>query len=327
METQDSRLVALLTLIDLLPDLPACAHKRGRPPAYDDRLFVKAIVVMLVRRVTTVNGLLSVLAEETPQMQALRILLTESGRFPSRRTWERRLWSVVPRLPEYIASLGHHLLALIQPWQQSGRAVAVDSTALRACGGVWHTKHREAGIVPHSSIDTEASWSKSGWHGWWYGWKLHVVCTVGPCWIPLAARLTDASQSDGAIGLALLQTLPPEVHLILGDHHYHTKDIQAFCAQTNRLLVCSRGTGKAKADDPGRQVRRILHKLRSTTVENWNEHFKNLFEGHSQVPTKGKIATQRFILGAVLVYQLILWYRFLHAQDLRRGLKPFLKAC
>ena len=166
METQDSRLVALLTLIDLLPDLPASARQRGRPPAYDDRLFVKAVVIMLVRRVTTVHGLLSVLAEETPQMQALRLLLTESGRFPSRRTWERRLWSVVPRLPESIASLGHHLIALLQPWQQSGRAVAVESTALRACGGVWHTKHREAGIIPHSSIDTEASWSKSGWHGW-----------------------------------------------------------------------------------------------------------------------------------------------------------------
>jgi hypothetical protein len=44
------------------------------------------------------------------------------------------------------------------------------------------------------------------------------------------------------------------------------------------------------------------------------------------VPTKGKQATQRFILGAVLLYQLILWYRFLHQHDVRRGLKPFLKA-
>lgn len=114
MITQDSRLGTLLTLIDLLPDLPTSARKRGRPPAYDDRLFVKAVVIMLVRRVTTIHGLLSVLAEETPQMQALRTLLTERGRFPSRRTWERRLRSVVPRLPEYIASLGHHLVALIQ---------------------------------------------------------------------------------------------------------------------------------------------------------------------------------------------------------------------
>jgi sigma54-dependent transcription regulator len=29
-------------------------------------------------------------------------------------------------------------------------------------GKHWHKKHREQGMVPHSSIDTEAGWSKSG---------------------------------------------------------------------------------------------------------------------------------------------------------------------
>jgi hypothetical protein len=44
---------------------------------------------------------------------------------------------------------------------------------------VWHKKDKEAGIVPHSSIDTQAGWTKSGWHGWAYGWKLHLATTVG----------------------------------------------------------------------------------------------------------------------------------------------------
>jgi hypothetical protein len=44
---------------------------------------------------------------------------------------------------------------------------------------VWHKKDREAGIVPHTSIDTEAHWTKSGWHSWVYGWKLHLLVTVG----------------------------------------------------------------------------------------------------------------------------------------------------
>jgi hypothetical protein len=38
-----------------------------------------------------------------------------------------------------------------------------DSTLLREEGGVWHKK---AAKVAHTSIDTEAAWSKSGWHGW-----------------------------------------------------------------------------------------------------------------------------------------------------------------
>jgi hypothetical protein len=62
--------------------------------------------------------------------------------------------------------LGAYLLRRLDPWPCGGRAVASDSTALRARGGVWHKKHREAGEVPHTSIDTEAGWSKSGWHGW-----------------------------------------------------------------------------------------------------------------------------------------------------------------
>ena len=35
---------------------------------------------------------------------------------------------------------------------------------------------------------------------------------------------------------------------------------------------------------------------------------------------------RRFALGAILVYQLTLWYRYEHEMDLRVGLKPFLKA-
>jgi hypothetical protein len=54
---------------------------------------------------------------------------------------------------------------LHHPWAESGRAVTIDNTVMRAYGGVWHKKDREAGIVPHSSIDAEPDWTKSGWHG------------------------------------------------------------------------------------------------------------------------------------------------------------------
>jgi hypothetical protein len=34
-------------------------------------------------------------------------------------------------------------VALIQPWATCGRAAAIDSTVLRAKGGVWHKKDRQ----------------------------------------------------------------------------------------------------------------------------------------------------------------------------------------
>lgn len=327
MIASSSRLVMLVELIDHIP-LP-CQEKgggRGRPCQYSERLFLKAVLIMIVRHITTVHGFLQVLQEETTEMQELRSRLTEQGRFPSRRTWERRLQTMPTTLPDQIACVGQHLVDLIHPWQTSGRAVAIDSTALRACGGVWHKKHRDAGFVPHPSIDTEAHWSKSGWHGWWYGWKLHVACTVGDCWIPLAAQVTPANVADGETALAVVQCLPHDARFVVGDAHYQTDALQAWCDETQRILVCSRGKRRRHANDPGREVRRLLHRLRSITIENWNEQFKSLFDGHGQVPTKGHVNTQRFALGAVFVYQVILLYRFQQGLGLRQGLKSFLKA-
>src|SRR5262249_21685079 len=102
-----------------------------------------------------------------------------AGHFPSRRTFERRLAAVPEHLPAQIALVGAHLLALLNPWAEGSRAVAMDSTPLAAHGGVWHQKDQEAGVIPHTSIDTEAHWTKSGWHGWVYGWKLHLTLRTG----------------------------------------------------------------------------------------------------------------------------------------------------
>jgi hypothetical protein len=145
---------------------------------------LKALVIMIVRHLRTIHELLAVLEQPTSDMAQLRSLLCEGGQFPSRRTWERRFTSLSSHLPASIGTLGRYLVALIDPWQICGRAVAIDSTILRARGGQWHQKHRAQGVVPHSSIDQEAHWTKSGWHGWIYGWKLHLVSAVAAVWIP-----------------------------------------------------------------------------------------------------------------------------------------------
>lgn len=186
MITRETVLVQLLSLIDRISQ-PPLARRRGRPVVYSDGLFLKALTIMIVKRLHRVSELLAVLDEPTQEMRSLRELLHERGRFPSRRTFEWRLRALPETLPEWIGLLGRHLVELLEPWTRSGRAVALDSTVLRARGGVWHKKDREAGVVPHTSIDTEAGWTKSGWHGWVYGWKLHLACTAAGVWIPLSA--------------------------------------------------------------------------------------------------------------------------------------------
>src|SRR5215210_6498102 len=134
MITRSSLLVMLVRLVDHIPTPPPAKQGRGRPSFYSDRLFLKALVIMIIKHLHTPYELLSVLQQPTEEMQTLRALLTEGGRYPSRRTWERRLQTLPNKLPAQIGALGCHLVVLIQPWASCGRAVAADSTVLRARG-------------------------------------------------------------------------------------------------------------------------------------------------------------------------------------------------
>ncbi len=323
---QVSLLVTLVQLVDRLPrPAPPAKRGRGRPRVYADPLFLKALVIMIVRHLHSPGELLSVLEQPTDEMHQLRQQLTQAGHFPSRRTFERRLAALPATLPAQIGCLGRHLVSLIQPWRHHGRAAAIDSTALRAEGGVWHKKHREAGVVPHTSIDTEAGWTKSGWHGWVYGWKLHLICSAGDVWIPLAAELTAANVGDNTQAPPLVREMPGEVHFLLGDHQYRDPELEQLCQQRDCFLVASK-SGRYPHRDAGVEVRRVLHKLRSITIENFNEQFKSIFALHGPVPTRGHRATRRWVLGAIFVYQLMLLERAQQGADLRVGLKAFLKA-
>lgn len=320
---QEPLLVTLVKLVDRIP-LPDTPKKRGRgrPKVYSERLIIKALVIMVIRRLYSAYSLLAFLEQETALTVQLRqALSTADGRFATRRTWERRLKALPDTLPGLIGCLGRHLVVLLQPWANSGRAVAMDSTALRAKGGVWHKKHREQGIVPHSSIDTEAHWSKSGHHGWWYGWKLHLASTVAAIWIPLAADLTPANVHDSTVASQHFDHLPLEARFVMGDSHFNTPDLRKRCWQTNRILVASSGK-----DNPGSEVRRILHQLRHQAIEPFNGLFKNIFEWGAQVPVKGLQRTRLIVLGAVLLYQLVLLYQFEHDKPLGQAIKPLLRA-
>lgn len=331
MVPQDSLLIILVGLIDLIPTPPEPAHRnRGRTKTYPDRLFLKALVIMIIQQVHTPCGLLAVLEQPTAEMQLLRKELSlPDGRFACRRTWKRRLDALPDALPAQIACMGCCLLHLIGLWTKAACAAAIDSTDLRARGGIWHKKDREAGIVPHTSIDTQAHWTKSGWHGWVYGWKLHVVVTAAcEVWLPLAAEVTSANVADNEQAPKLIEALPTGLHFLLGDQHYHDETLTALCEQRNCHLVTS-FTGKNNPyphHDDGVGVRKVLHKIRSIAIENFNEHFKVIFDVHGAVPTKGLIATQRFVLAAVFVYQLAILYCFLQNLNLRVGLKALIKA-
>ena len=130
MVQQNSLLAMLVRLVDRIPTPPPPVKPgKGRPAFYSDRLFLKALVIrklytIYVKHLHSPYELLCVLEQPTPEMQALRPMLTEDGRYPTRRTWERRLRALPDKLPAQIGCMGRHLVQVIQPWAEYGRAVA-----------------------------------------------------------------------------------------------------------------------------------------------------------------------------------------------------------
>lgn len=324
--TRNWLLTQLVRLVDSIPEPPPPSKRqRGRPLVYPHRLFLKVLVIMILRRLHRPHEVFSVLSQPGAEMAELRALLFPNGKMPARRTFERRLKRLPESLPAQIACLGHHLVQLYRPWERCGRAVAADSTALRARGVPWHMKSRILGVVPNTCIDTEAHWTRSRWHGWVYGWKLHLIITIGSVWIPLSARLRPANEADNVVVLSMLADLPPEVRFVMGDSHYNSAPVRMACEEADRSLVASNRSKRPRTDD-GVSVRRILHSLRHHAIENYNALYKSIFDLGRPVPTTGLANTQRLALGAVFVYQLALLYRF-HAGELDQiGIKAFLRS-
>lgn len=321
-----SLLVSLVLLIDILPLPPQPEkRKRGRPKDYSDRLILKALVIMIIRRLYTAYALLTFLEQEDAVAQELKPLLYEKGRFPTRRTWERRLAQLPDTLPALIGYFGRHLASLLKAWSQGGWAAAVDSTKLDTGGGKWHKKHREKGEIPHTSIDCEAGWSKSGWHGWWFGWKLHLAVSVGSLWIPLAAELTVANTADNEVAPLLLKQMPKQVRYVLGDTHYNDPEFRIACNNRGCELVATR-KGVYPHEDGGSRVRGIFHKLRSQSIEPFNGLFKNVFEWRVKMPVKGLNKTKLLALGAIFLYQLVLLYQHQQGKAVGKGIKALLRA-
>jgi hypothetical protein len=326
MIAEPSFLVALVAVVARIPlPPPPPRRSRGRPVVYPDRLFLQGLLIMVVRRLESVPLLVAVLQAPTEEMARVRGILAVNGRLPDRRTWERRLARAPDTLPAQIGCLGRALVDLTRAWAQHGRAVALDSTLLRAPGGVWHAKQRAANLVPIITLDVEADWGRSGWHGWVYGWKLHLASLVGGCFIPLAAALTKASVHDATVAADLLDEVPLETRFVLGDTHYQMEAVRDHCGLHARTLVARHWT-PTPADDPGKAVRAVFHVLRHVAAENLNELVKDCFGLHGTVPTAGQLATSRYVLGCIFVYQVALWYRAEHGLPLNVGMKAFLRA-
>ncbi len=94
---------------------------------------------------------------------------------PDRKTIRRRFLALPALIQQLMPTIAQQCQTLHHPTFGYACSFA-DKSVFRSLGGLWRKKHMLLKVVPHPSIDTEASWAKSEYHGWRFGYGLHLIC-------------------------------------------------------------------------------------------------------------------------------------------------------
>ena len=113
---------------------------------------------------------------------------------PHRTTIARRYKALYEGIEAFILFIGQYAADLSEQFNPTD--LVVDKSLFKARGPVWHQTDRKVGKVPTHlrNLDTDATWSKSSYHGWVYGYGLHIICTQDA--FPTLITVKSASVSE-----------------------------------------------------------------------------------------------------------------------------------
>jgi hypothetical protein len=244
-------------------------------------------------------------------------------RAPSRKTIARRfealpavIYKLMPLLAQAASKLDIGLFRF--GW------VFIDKSVFRAKGGIWHRAHRLLGIVPHASIDTDASWAKSAYHGWRFGYGLHLVCNANR--FPLACSVTTAASKDTTQLVPLLAHLVHAVGVVVADAGYIAfKLIKQLLQSWNVFLLLPYAFQVAQLTDWQKEYNllaqtpqaRLLYRQRKPSIEPVFALIKDLFHlaGESQLPFRGLTKVKPYLMMTAFSVQLMMYYNYVHQKD------------
>lgn len=186
----------------------------GHPFSYADQVLIVFFTLMSIRRITAFK------AQHRWLMCHLHIAISLGfEQIPHRITLSRRYKTLYPVLQAFIAFVGRWAEALHPAFDH--RVLIEDASLFKAHGPVWHQSDRLAGRVPEKlrNLDQDASWRKSAYHGWVYGYSLHLTCTRSG--FPKLAQVETASIAESQVleqKNAALFALEPQA--VVGDNAY-----------------------------------------------------------------------------------------------------------
>jgi len=170
----------------------AVISHRGHPFAYETKRLILFFTIMMIRRISTFKAQQRWLNHHPNEM---RLLGFET--VPDRTTLSRRYRRLYPTLQAFIAYLGHWAEALSPEF--GSQMLIEDASLFKAQGPVWHQSDRKIERVPEKlrHLDQDASWGKSAYHGWVYGYSLHLSCNRAG--FPKLVQVETASRDESGV--------------------------------------------------------------------------------------------------------------------------------
>ena len=229
---------ALLKIIEQIKEYyvePPARRHRGRPRTFSGQAFLLLAVVGVVLRTFKPQELCTLLTKDVTLRERLGF-----RRVPHRRTVERRLDATLPEAEAQVYALGQQILAEVVPEPDQPHASAIDGRRYQAQGPLWHKRDREQDRIPAGlrNVDTDSSWSKSGYRGWVQGYRLVLQGLVFPAPVPLFARWCPNSVGESTVlEEALAADHLPVTPLLLGDSTFGGADLVATYAQHGGWLL------------------------------------------------------------------------------------------
>jgi len=189
--------------------------KLGHPYVYQEQSLLMFFMWMQFKHIYPFKSQWNWLNRHSEALEVLNW-----SRVPHRTTLSRRYKALYAVVQDFIAFLGKTSQAL--GVTMSGKHLNEDQSLFKALGPVWHQSDRKVGRIPEKlrNLDRDATWSKSGYHGWVYGYGLHLTsnATGFPFLIEVETAAFSEKEALQRKEATILQTLKPET--VCGDDAY-----------------------------------------------------------------------------------------------------------
>jgi hypothetical protein len=274
---------------------PPVPRRRGKQRDFSALSFLLLAAVAVTIRTFRDSELHRLLKQDDALRQALGLV-----RVPDRRTIGRRLVGLLAEAEAQISALGEVILEEVKPEADQSEVSVLDGRMYQATGPRWHKADRQAERIPVGlrNVDTESSWSKSGYRGWVQGYRLLVQGLVFPAPVPVSAAWRPNNAPEAILAQEALEQEQLQVTgVLLGDEAFGNAPFRTAYEAAGGWVLTPKQLPQER-----RSWKKDLYDYRKESGELL---FQRIIQAADvkTCPVKGHGRNGAFVLASVWVYQ------------------------